>query len=109
MRKLALIIASSVLLLSAHTAKADTWIPYTDGRSGGCWLNKANVLYGCTPQPANSQSGNSSNSPQGCQPQNREEYCLQERQRLKNANESSNRTVTSMRAAEERFARSGCK
>lgn len=33
------------------TAAADTWIPYTDGRAGGCWLNSAGHLYGCTAQP----------------------------------------------------------
>ena len=32
-------------------AKADSWVTYTDGRTGGCWMNNAGVLYGCTPQP----------------------------------------------------------
>lgn len=33
-------------------AQAQTrWIPYTDGRVGGCWLNSNGYLFGCTPQP----------------------------------------------------------
>ncbi len=94
------------LLIAPLLAKADTWIPYTDGRAGGCWLNRVNVLYGCTPQPV--QHSNSSDSSEGYQAQNREDYCQQEQQRLENANSDFNRTVTSMRAAEERFRRSGC-
>lgn len=92
-----------VMLFTSLSASADTWIPYTDGRAGGCWLNNANVLYGCTPQTAQNSSEN-----RAFHSQSREDYCWKERQRLQNANSSTNRTVTSMRAAEERFARSGC-
>lgn len=105
MRIASMFVVGSMFLIAAMHAKADTWIPYTDGRIGGCWLNSANVLYGCTSQPAQSISNRDSG---GYQPQNREDYCWQERQKLENANSSSNRTITSMRAAEKRFARSGC-
>ena len=105
MRNAALLLLASMLFCIPLFAKADTWVPYTDGRAGGCMLNSANVLYGCTPQPAQ-QSGNRNSA--GYQLQSREDYCWQQRQKLKNANSDFHRTVTSMRAAEERFARSGC-
>ena len=34
------------------SALADQWIPYTDGRAGGCFQNSNGNLYGCTPQPS---------------------------------------------------------
>lgn len=111
MRIVTLRLLGVVLLLVASSAGADRFVPYTDGRAGGCMLNRANVLYGCTPQPTSGGSGSSSNDrspPEGFQAQNREDYCWQERKRLENANSDFNRTVTSMRAAEERFERSGC-
>lgn len=48
-------VKSLLLILSLvgipSVALADQWIPYTDGRAGGCFLNGAGVLYGCTPSP----------------------------------------------------------
>ena len=41
-----------LVLLLPTAALADDWIPYTDGRAGGCFQNRTRVLYGCTPQPA---------------------------------------------------------
>lgn len=43
-----------VILLSvvSFPALADRWIPYTDGRVGGCFQNRVGNLYGCTPQPS---------------------------------------------------------
>jgi hypothetical protein len=32
-------------------ALAASWIPYTDGRMGGCFLSDQGVMFGCTPQP----------------------------------------------------------
>lgn len=41
-----------ILLLIPSVAMADRWIPYTDGRVGGCFQNDVTGhLYGCTPQP----------------------------------------------------------
>jgi hypothetical protein len=37
-------------LLVPALALADTFVPYTDDREGGCYLTPANVMYGCTPQ-----------------------------------------------------------
>ncbi len=45
------VLAVFLALLLSLDARADKWLPYTDGRVGGCWLNVAGVLYGCTPQP----------------------------------------------------------
>lgn len=42
---------SFILALLPVVALADQWLPYTDGRMGGCWLNNAGQMYGCTPQP----------------------------------------------------------
>jgi hypothetical protein len=39
-----------VCLFSPVAALADDWIPYTDGRVGGCFSGHE-TLYGCTPQP----------------------------------------------------------
>ena len=84
-------------------AHADQWIPYTDGRAGGCWLNNNYQLYGCTPQPVQPQAGTGGqNSNDG------RDYCDVERQRLKNAKNDRNRTVTSVRRAEDRFEKTGC-
>lgn len=105
MRIAAKFVVASILLVASLYASADTFVPYTDGRVGGCMLNSANVLYGCTPQPPQNSNNRSSS---GYQAQNREDFCRQEQQKLKNANSDFNRTVTSMRAAEERFRRSGC-
>jgi hypothetical protein len=43
-----------VSLLIPSIAHAGRWIPYTDGRVGGCFQNENGNLYGCTPQPTNS-------------------------------------------------------
>ena len=40
-----------LIALWPGVAKADSWVTYTDGRVGGCWMNRSGVLYGCTPQP----------------------------------------------------------
>lgn len=46
------LLVSVLLLAAAGAARADTWVPYTDGRVGGCWINNVGFMYGCTPQPA---------------------------------------------------------
>jgi hypothetical protein len=40
------------LLFASSFVRADSWIPYTDGRAGGCFLNNAGFMFGCTTQPA---------------------------------------------------------
>jgi len=42
-----------VLFLIPAFAAADGngWVPYTDGRVGGCAVSNNGALYGCTPQP----------------------------------------------------------
>lgn len=94
----------SLLLAVSMSASADTFVPYTDGRAGGCMTN-GTILYACTAQ---AQPSSNRESSEGYQAQNQDDYCQQERQRLNNANSDRNRTMTSMRAAEERFDRSGC-
>lgn len=37
-------------LMTSFSAHAGRWIPYTDGRAGGCFQNDNGHLYGCTPQ-----------------------------------------------------------
>lgn len=96
------------LLISPILAYADQWIPYTDGRAGGCFLNNVGHLYGCTPQPQQPQQNIGTRDSGEYLSQNFEDSCRKERQRLKNANSDFNRTVTSMRKAEERFERTGC-
>jgi hypothetical protein len=49
-------VALVLMMAFSGTAFADQWIPYTDGRTGGCWLNKNNQLYGCTPQQSQSST-----------------------------------------------------
>lgn len=39
------------LTLLPSVAWADRWLPYTDGRVGGCFINSNGILHGCTPQP----------------------------------------------------------
>src|SRR5690606_1650412 len=39
------------VLLTAFPARADRWIPYADGRVGGCFQSNSGRLFGCTPQP----------------------------------------------------------
>lgn len=47
-----------VAMLAPTVAYADRWIPYTDGRVGGCFQSDTGRLYGCTPQPnKSSRSG----------------------------------------------------
>lgn len=46
------------LLAVPSAALADTWIPYTDGRVGGCFQNRVGHLYGCTPQPQHRSTRN---------------------------------------------------
>lgn len=92
MKKIVLI---SVLLFASSNAMADQWIAYTDGRVGGCWLNSANQLYGCTPQPQQQQS-NTSNSA--------EERCRKARIALNDPN----RTIDSVRSAERTIQEYGC-
>lgn len=43
-----------IILLSTISAPAlaARWIPYTDGRVGGCFQNAQDNLFGCTPQPS---------------------------------------------------------
>lgn len=52
-------------LFASGNAFADRWIPYTDGRVGGCFLNDAGVLYGCTPQPSQAQPAQGSTDSSG--------------------------------------------
>src|SRR5690242_1473883 len=40
----------TLLTIWTIDAFADTWLPYTDGRSGGCWLGSTGRLSGCTDQ-----------------------------------------------------------
>jgi len=40
----------TLLALWMINAFADTWSPYTDGRSGGCWVGSTGRLSGCTDQ-----------------------------------------------------------
>lgn len=94
-------VALVLMMAFSGTAFADQWIPYTDGRTGGCWLNKNNQLYGCTPQQSQSSTRDQTAS-------DGRDYCDVERQRLTNAKNDRNRTVTSVRRAEDRFAKTGC-
>lgn len=41
-----------ILLVASSVARADRWIPYTDGRVGGCFQTDSGRLFGCTPQPS---------------------------------------------------------
>jgi len=41
----------ALMLVLPFAAKADEWIPYTDGRAGGCWINATGWLWGCTIPP----------------------------------------------------------
>jgi hypothetical protein len=41
-----------LLLMPAVVFAGDRWVPYTDGRAGGCAVSNNGSLYGCTPQPA---------------------------------------------------------
>lgn len=38
------------LTLAPSLAYADTWVPYNDGRPGGCWYSPPpqNIMWGCT-------------------------------------------------------------
>lgn len=50
LRGLAVVLGLATVLISSR-AMADQWIPYTDGRVGGCFLNNSGFMFGCTPQP----------------------------------------------------------
>jgi len=39
------------MVLYSGLAIADRWVPYTDGRVGGCFINNNGYMFGCTPQP----------------------------------------------------------
>lgn len=43
----------TVLFLLGYSswALADQWVPYTDGRAGGCFINNTGFMFGCTMQP----------------------------------------------------------
>ena len=42
-----------VLLTLSSIVHADQWVPYTDGRAGGCWINdQTHQMWGCTIEPA---------------------------------------------------------
>lgn len=49
------VLIAVALFFACATARADSWIPYTDGRTGGCWINTTGYMYGCTPQPESEQ------------------------------------------------------
>jgi len=51
-----------VLLLIPSLALAAKWVPYTDGRVGGCFLSENGQLFGCTPQPQAHQPAYDSHS-----------------------------------------------
>lgn len=97
MRQSTICAVSLICLLWAGQVKADQWLPYTDGRAGGCFVNQSGVLYGCTPQ-VNSGAGRSTGAMN----------CDTARRILENARNDFNRTVTSVRRAEAAYARSGC-
>lgn len=42
----------TLMLLMSCPAWADEFVPYTDGRAGGCFINRTGFMHGCTPQPA---------------------------------------------------------
>jgi hypothetical protein len=44
-------IITIALLSIAASAAADEWLPYTDGRVGGCYEDARGELHSCTPQP----------------------------------------------------------
>jgi hypothetical protein len=41
----------SLVLLFAPAVAVDEWVPYTDGRPGGCYRSASGLIYGCTPPP----------------------------------------------------------
>lgn len=41
----------TIALFLPVVSRADQWVSYTDGRVGGCWINRSGMIYGCTPQP----------------------------------------------------------
>jgi hypothetical protein len=88
MRRITLLL---ILAAASTPAFADRWIPYTDGRAGGCWLNNAGHMYGCTPQPQQANQTSNTNSATSI-----EEQCLRAQHALKDPN----RTMNSIRAAE---------
>lgn len=99
----ALRIAGLICLLVPSFAFADQWVSYTDGRAGGCWINSVGVLYGCTPQSTPHTPNGAARSATS-----EEDRCRRARLNLKNAKNNFNRTITSVRDAEARFARTGC-
>lgn len=102
MRRIALFV---ILTVASSSAFADRWIPYTDGRAGGCWQNNVGNLYGCTPQQQQQpqqqpqQSNQSQNTASSI-----EEKCLRAQYALKDPN----RTMNSIRAAEKTIEVLGC-
>jgi hypothetical protein len=40
----------TLLAIGTINAVADTWLPYPDGRIGGCWAGSAGRVWGCTAQ-----------------------------------------------------------
>ena len=45
------ILVGILCFLFGIPAWADTFLPYTDGRAGGCFVSRTGFMYGCTPQP----------------------------------------------------------
>ena len=93
------ILVLAIALPCSAPALADTWVAYTDGRTGGCWVNQNGYMHGCTPQPTTAQPGQQSAKSD----RSHEEACNFAAAKLKAAKSDPNRTVDSIRKAQKRY------
>jgi hypothetical protein len=93
-----------VVLLASPAAYADRWVPYTDGRTGGCFQSDTGRLFGCTPQPQRSPTTSSTN--EGDLFRSRDDSRIRDLERRTRDLESQNRSLQNERSRQDAIERS---